>query len=423
VLAPRDYQLRAIEACRAQYAKGRRAVCLVLPTGAGKTVVASVVVGSHVERPNTSVLFAVHRNELEDQAESKFRDVGLTVGPMFRVQIESIQTLVKRGTLPKASLVVFDECHHLADHNTWGDLPKRYLEQGAQILGLTATPSRGDGRPLAGFDSLVVGTTLSELTARGYLVPCTVIAPPRGSELADPVAALQEYAPGRPAIVFASNVAHAEQIAASLRSLGVRAESVDGKLHPTERKRRLDDFKAGRLLVLTSVHVLTEGFDATRAEVCVVARGCSAACTWLQMVGRVLRPHPGKKSALVIDCKGCVYEHGLPSDDREWSLNGKQGRALEKLVSLRQCPQCGAVFRRAPVCLHCKYTFPLEPPPQARVIPMTEVASVDGFGERARTMYLGFVAIAKTRGYKPGWAAMLFKSKMGRFPPREWGEA
>lgn len=425
MLAPRDYQLRAIDACRAEYRRGKRAVCLVLPTGAGKTVVASVVVESSIRRnPDARVLFIVHRNELDEQAEAKFREVGLTVGPMFRVEIASVQTLVRRETLPPATLAVFDECHHLADHNTWGSLPKRYLEQGALVLGLTATPSRGDGRALAGFDSLVVGTTARELTDRGFLVPCDVIAPPVGSELADPVAALLEYGPGRPAIVFCSTIAQSEEVASRLAASGVRAASVDGKMRSKgELTRRLQAFKRGELDVLTSVHVLTEGFDATRAEVCVIARKAGAPSINIQMVGRVLRPHPGKRRALVIDCQGNVYEHGLPTDDRDWSLEGKQGRPSERLPPLRQCPQCGAVFRSAPQCPHCRFTFPPPELKPATRLDMQPVTEVPDFGPRAKSMFFAFKAIAAERGYKPGWAAYQFKAKTGRWPPRAWGTA
>lgn len=420
----RDYQTRAIEACRAQFALGKRAVCLQLPTGAGKTVVASHVVGAHVRRANCSVLFVVHRNELEEQAEAKFRSIGVTVGPLFATQIASVQGLIRREQLPEASLVIFDECHHLSSHNSWGALVPRFLERGSLVLGLTATPSRGDGRALSGFDALVVGVTPAELTSRGHLVPCDVIAPARGTELADPVAALLEYAPGRPAIVFCQTVAHSEDVAAKLRAQGVRAESIDGKMRTKNTLTpRLEAFKRGELDVLTSVHVLTEGFDATRAEVCVVARGCSAAITWIQMVGRVLRPHPGKSRSLVIDCMGSVYDHGLPTDERVWSLDGRQGRLAKALPPIRQCPQCGAVNRPAPQCPRCLFTFPVKPLPQAERKELSVVTEVDTFGPRAEKMFRGFQAIAAAKGYQAGWAAHMFKSKTGRWPPRQWGAA
>jgi len=413
MLRLRGYQQRAVEQARDAFRSGARGVALVLPTGSGKTVIASHIAAAHLSRGGRVVVLC-HRRELIQQTEAKLRAYGLSPGPLYNVAVESVQTAVRRAPSP-ASLVILDECHHFGEGAaTWSELPRAYAA--AHRLGLTATPQRGDGSPLVGFDRLVAPVSPRELTELGHLVPCDVIAPSKGGDLADPVAALEEYAPGRPAVIFCASVRHAGEVA---RQIGPDAASVDGDMPEAERDSVLQRFQRGELRVLTNCYVLTEGWDAPRAEVCVVGRGCGAAATWLQMVGRVLRPEPGKARALVIDCKGSVYQHGLPTDDREWSLTGKAHALRARLPSLRQCPECGGVARSAPTCPRCGYAFPPPKLPQARRMPMVTVDTVTPDTVK-RGHLRGLLGHARRKGYQPGWAAYQFKARWGFWPPREW---
>lgn len=409
----RPYQVRAVDQAREAFRSGARGVVLVLPTGSGKTVIAAAIARTHLTRGGRVVVY-VHRDELRQQTAAKLRSVGLEPGSLSGVTVESVQTMVRR-TPPAASLVIFDEVHHFgAGANLWTSLPRAH--QDAYRIGLTATPQRGDGTALVGFDRLVAPVGPRELTELGHLVPCQVIAPARGTELADPVAALGEHAPGRPAVVFCSSVRHAEELA---RQLGPEAACIDGDMPLAQRAATLQRFQRGELRVLTNCYVLTEGWDAPRAEVCVVARGCGTAGTWLQMVGRVLRPHPGKARSLVIDCSGSVYRHGLPTDDRVWSLDGRPHRLSAKLPALRQCPQCGGVARSAPTCPRCGYAFPPPKLPQAKRLEMSVVDSVTPDATK-RGHLRGLLGHARRKGYQPGWAAYQFKARWGYWPPREW---
>lgn len=402
----RPYQQRAIEQTRQAFAAGARGVCLTLPTGAGKTVVASHVARMHMARGG-QVGVLCHRRELIRQTRAKLDAIGLT-----DAWVDSVQTMVRREPRP-ASLVIFDECHHFAA-DLWSALPRAYDQ--SHRLGLTATPQRGDGKALVGFDALVVGATVRELTELGHLVPCRVFAPAEGTTtLSDPVEAVRSFSRGqRPTVVFCANVEHARQVAAELTG-----ECIEGRLPKGQRDRVLLDFERGPLSVLTNVHVLTEGWDAPRAEICVIARGASSASTYLQMVGRVLRPHPGKSEALVIDCKGSVRQHGLPADDREWSLDGEAHRLSEKLDPIRQCRGCGGVSRPSKICPFCGLEFPPPKVPESKALPLREVDSTTP--ERVKRGFLeAMLKKAKDRGYAPGWAAHLFRSRWGHWPDRKW---
>ncbi len=204
----REYQERAITDLRAAYTAGRRAPCLVLPTGGGKTIVAAEIIRSATAR-GRRVLFMAHRSELIDQTVSKLEMSGVTdvrmiraaqdVGnPIAAVTVASVQTLTMprwAGRLPRADLVVFDECHHVVA-DSWARLATAYSD--ALLMGMTATPQRSDGRPIGDiFDSIVVGATVAELTALGHLVPCRVWAPPMTLDTAElalsPVEAYQQH--------------------------------------------------------------------------------------------------------------------------------------------------------------------------------------------------------------------------------------
>jgi superfamily II DNA or RNA helicase len=400
----RPYQACAIADCRAAYESGARGVVLVLPTGAGKTVIASEIARLALSRGGT-VAVLCHRTELIAQTEDKLRAVGLTPGE--RVWVDSTQTAVRRPAR-EVSLLVLDECHHYAS-DLWGSLPERYV--GALRLGLTATPQRADGRALSGFDRLVVGVTPRELTELGHLVPCDVLASPAG--LADPVSAYREHCAGRPTILFAASLGEARRIASELGGA-----CIDGEMRADDRASAIAAFRSGSLDLLTGMHVLTEGFDAPRAECCVIARGVGHAGTYLQMVGRVLRPALGKSRALVLDLSGAAFRHGLPTDDRQWSLEGKAHK-LVKLASLTQCPSCGAVTRSAPVCLFCGFHAPPKPAPRyEQAVRLVRVDSVTP-DDTKRAWLAKQTEIARSRGYKAGWAMHRFKQRFGHWPTAE----
>lgn len=371
----RPYQERAIAAARASYAAGRRAPCLVLPTGAGKTICAAAVIQGAIERGNRT-LFLAHRTELIDQTVRKLsaagvhdvrviqasRDLGHPQAPVIVASVQTVTTDRWLGQLPQPQLIIVDECHHLVAAS-WQRIIASY--PAALRLGLTATPQRGDGRPLGDvFDALVVGATVRELVELEHLVPCRVWAPPMAldaAELAlDPVAAYQQHGHGQRAILFAVTVEQARQSAADFAAAGISSDVVLGTGSASSRRSSLERFHAGDTRVMCNVNVLTEGFDDPPVAVCILARKPQHAGLFLQMAGRVLRPAPGKAHATLIDLCGSVHDHGTPDMDREYSLDGK---AISKAPrdAIRQCPTCGAVFLAAQECPTCGAELPRRP--------------------------------------------------------------
>lgn len=421
----RPYQHRTLERARDAYRRGARRILVVSPTGSGKTAMGSAFVDSAVERGNR-VLWLAHRRELIAQASERLDTVGCTrhgvilaghprVRPTAPIQVASIQTLHARRERPPADLVVWDEAHHAAAA-TYGDVRAAYPH--AVHLGLTATPERSDGAPMGdSFDALVEGATIAELIEGGWLVPCDVIgATPASGLAADPVHAWESLAQGRPTIVFAANVPHSRAITSALQARGVSAEHLDGTTPWGEREAILRRFRDGRTTVLSNVYVLTEGFDAPRAEVCLLARGASHASIYLQMVGRVLRPAPGKSRALLIDLRGVAEQHGLPDCDRVYSLDGEAIRPRDAAEQVRQCPECGGCDRPRPSCARCGFVFP--PPKEPTIEPreLRPILRPNATREQQQAAFDRLVGQARANGYKTGWVGHRFKATFGFWP-------
>lgn len=361
----RPLQVEAIEGLRQAIGNGARRVLLVAPTGFGKTVVIVAIALRHLQaKPEHRVLVLVHRRELVRQMVDSLAAAGLTaVGVLqadtdpgdvtARIVVASVQTVAARNETPAATLVFWDEAHH-CPALTFRAIASRYPS--AIHLGATATPIRSDDAPLGeNFDALVIGATVRQLTAQGLLVRSQLFAPPEpcAGLWQSPLSAYERHAPGTAAIVFASSVAHAQQESVAFNAAGHRAACIEGEMSARARDAALAQFAAGAIDVITNVFCLTEGWDAPRAETCIIARGCSNPGTWLQMVGRVLRNHPGKRVATVIDLRGSVHDVGLPEEDRKWSLAGTACVRTEPLAALSRCKECLAVFRPSSRCPRC----------------------------------------------------------------------
>jgi DNA repair protein RadD len=334
-----------------------------MPTGAGKTVVAAEAIRSSVARGNR-VLFLVHRQELLAQSVAKLEQAGVTDlriiqagsdlgNPRAMVAVASIPTLTRwTDRQPEAQLVIIDECHHVVA-KTWRNLADHYAS--SLVLGLSATPERSDGKSLGDiFDGIVVGATVRELVDLGHLVPCRVFAPPQSMEAKyvaqSPLTAYTKYTPGERAVIFCMTVEHAQRVADEMNAGGVPCAVVHGEMGKDARRTALADLEAGRIRAVASIGVLTEGWDSPAVAACILARKPQHAGLYLQMVGRVLRPSPGKTHATLIDLCGSVHDHGPPDLDREYSLDGKGIRRTDDREAIRQCLTCGGVFRAGPEC-------------------------------------------------------------------------
>lgn len=418
----RDYQEKALAGVSAEWKGGARAVLLVLPTGGGKTAIASEAIRRAVAR-GRRCLFIAHRRELIAQTSRRLTTEGIPHGIVMAdsarsdapVQICSVDTLRARAERPQANLVIWDECHHQASDG-WRLVASDYPE--AHHIGLTATPIRADGKGLGDlFQAMVVGATAAELTERGFLVPCSIVAPAEKLTRAiaqDPVDALlsigtDDAGQWPKTFVYARSVQESHALAARYLAAGVSAAAIDGTTRSDLRDEVLSRFASGEIRVLVNMAVLTEGFDVPDASVCIVARPVGHVGFWLQIVGRVLRPAPGKDRALVLDLAGSVHDHGLPTDERVYSLESGIART-KSTVALGLCQMCGAVRRGYP-CGRCGFT-----PPEVRWSVTGEplVLVAGKFTPKdEKTAVEALAARAAQKGYAPGWITHEFKNRYG----------
>lgn len=428
----RAYQLDAIEGVRQRMWGGARRVLLVAPTGSGKTTMGAELARQVVSAARR-VLWLAPRVELVDQAADTLTAIGLTVGaacataatppnPFAPVQVASVQTLLARKLRPPADLVLVDEAHH-APADEQGALLASYGD--ALVVGLTATPERGDGRPLDLFDGLVVGATVRELIEGGHLVPCEILRPDHvlgpGELAQSPVDAYLEHAAGRRTVVFARSIELSEQYAAEFLARGIRAASVSIRTPWSERRMIVDALRRGGIDVVCNVAVLTEGFDAPEVSCIMIGRGCGSASLYLQMIGRGLRPAAGKRDCLLLDLRGVSHEHGRPDDDRVYSLSGRG-------ISLRDpnsyCSRCGALRTPPDPCESCGFAPSRDDASKSDTVTgdklqkFARLRDHDDDSKRAERLSR-WLKDATMKGYRPGSALHKYKAVYQTWPSPE----
>jgi DNA repair protein RadD len=372
---------------------------------------ASAMAAKHLDRsPTNRVVWLAHRSELIDQATGTLERLGID---MPRVSVESIQGLLRRTSVPHATLVIQDECHHMVS-DEWSRLNTAW--PGAWRVGLTATPERGDGRGLGiAFDDIVVAARHAELLELGHLVPCSAERPGRilkaGQIAQRPIDAYLEFTPGQQAVVFAQHVKAAEEHVAEFRDAGIQAALVTGKTPWSERCATIAAFREGRGRVLVNVNVLTEGFDAPETSCCIIARGVGHPGMFLQMVGRAVRPAPGKTGATLLDLRGVSWAHGSVEDEREYSLVGK-GIRLKSEPGARFCQVCGAVMADdSTSCDGCGRTAPPLELPKVTNDPLEKQRKAEAVPEATKIGKLAYwIREARAHGHKPGAPFQKFKA-------------
>jgi superfamily II DNA or RNA helicase len=420
----RDYQQALAEDIRNAYRAGRKAPLAVAPTGAGKTVLFSFIARGAAAKGKT-VWILVHRQELLDQTARTLREVGVTHGliaagrtpnPLEPVQVAGVQTLVRRKVTRAPDLIILDECHH-AIAGSWRKIIATYPN--ARLLGVTATPERLDGKGLGDiFDAMVRGPEVRDLIRQGYLCPPVYYAPPcqldmrgvhsRGGDFArdevtakvdkptitgDAVEHYRRICPGQPAIAFCASIRHAEHVADTFKVAGFRAGVIDGTMTADERRDRVRALGDGRLHVMTSCEIVSEGFDLPVCSAAILLRPTQSLSLHLQQIGRVLRVAPNKPRAYILDHVGNLHRHGLAEDIRDWSLEGDAGRrkAKEKpTIPVRQCPECYCCHPPAPDCPQCGHTYEIQAREIEQVAGTLQIAS-DIIDEHRRRCHCGNV--------------------------------
>ena len=392
----REYQKQGVDNIRFSYMQGRKSVLYVLPTGGGKTVIFSHIAEQAAKKGNR-VCILVHRTELVDQSSKSLKKIGVDHGIITAgedmdlsktVQIASVFTLVRRLHLVPNDffgLLVVDEAHH-AVAGSW----KKTIDHfdTAKILGVTATPERLDGKGLGNyFEDMVVGEDTAWLTANNFLAPSKVFAPPtkvdrkalskrggdfamdeaedmmrQGSIMGDAVSHYKKHIYPASAIAFCCTVAHCEAVAKSFQDAGINGVSLTGENGVKDkRKECIDKLGTGEIKVLCSCQIISEGTDVPSVGGAILLRPTASLSLYLQQVGRCLRISEGKKFAIINDHVGNSLVHGLPTEHRAWSLEGKKIREKTQAPPLKICDACFAVNPiNAKECVDCGHIFKTE---------------------------------------------------------------
>lgn len=455
VIQLRDYQeKKAKQPVLEQWARGVRSVGLILPTGGGKTVVFSSIAHDH----DGGVAAIVHRKEIVQQIsialaklDVKHRIVApaKTVKKIRRKHIKifgksyidphaeagvcSVQTLTSKANetreevrrwIEQVTLAIFDEGHHYVKSGIWSKAVESFDH--ARLLFVTATPRRADGKGLGShadgyIDVLVEGPTTHWLQENGYLSRFVYKAPPTdfdASQLSatstgdfsrqamrkaaknshivgDVVKQYREFAHGKKAILFATDVESSEDMRDAFIAAGYRAAALSGDTDADERDEILEAFEEGRYDVLCNVDLFDEGFDVPAVEVVIMARPTLSLAKYLQMVGRALRPVYAdgydlstaegrlaamaagpKPHAIVIDPVRNWERLGtMPNWPQQWSLDGKSARGGSGGGEVRQivcvgtegAPGCTQPYPVFHAC--CPYCGAPKPEPAGRKQP------------------------------------------------------
>ena len=374
----RPYQLDLVNNARTALAEGNHAVCCVLGCGGGKSVIQGTIAAMATTRKNY-VLFLVHRKELCQQITGTFTACDVDFS---RCSVMMVQTACRRlGKLEKPALIIVDECHH-ALNNSYLKVLKYFPN--ALVLGFTATPQRlGTGGLGEVFDKLIESVSTKWLIEHHYLAPYHYY----GVQLADATklhtkhgdydkaeveelmnrsaifgSAVENWlklANGKKTIIYCSSIETSKKTVKAFQDAGVMAAHLDGSTAKAERDMTVSEFRSGKIKVLSNVDLFGEGFDVPDCEAVVLLRPTKSLTLHVQQSMRSMRYDPNNpdKVAIILDHVGNYRLHGLPDDEREWTLEGKAKKKQDE-APIKQCPQCFSVVpKTAQKCPYCGCEF------------------------------------------------------------------
>lgn len=421
----RPYQRETLDALYAWFiANPTGNPLLVLPTGAGKAIlIAQLIKEALTQWPSTRILMITHVRELISQNAQKLimawpeapigiHSAGLKKKDVYHpVIFAGIQSVWRKAWhMGSFDLILIDEVH-LVSHKAEGTYRHflaecRKINPNARIIGLTATPFRtGHGSIMHGEDPLFHGVAhqvkMLDLIEQGYLSPLVSKRMATTLDVSGVQIKQGEYAAGqleravdrdditqaaldeciqygadrKKWLVFCSGVAHAEHVADAIKARGIAAGCVTGKTQAHERDRLIEDYRAGRLRALTSMGVLTTGFDVPDTDMLVLLRPTQSPGLFVQMVGRASRIAPGKDNALILDFAGNTMRHGPVDQIEAWTPRPSEGGGEPPS---KACPDCETIVATAVrVCPECGYQFPFEAKKHEAVASSAPILSTD----------------------------------------------
>lgn len=471
----RAYQERTIRLIRMHTCNGVKSILVSAPTRSGKTVIISAI----VKTSTVPVLFLAHRMELLDQCAEELRRAGITnvgiiraadarTNPSASVQVASVATLARRDKpwLGEEIIIIIDEAHRAAA-DSYRDLLACWPN--AIIIGFTATPCRLDGKPLGDlFQVLECAVSYSELLKNPeYLLAPDIYAPPlddsqlqvRGSDYDEDQAAVvmdkltgnivehwlkrahlhpvfsprgdripQKFVEGprRRTFLFACNIAHSLSLCSRFEKAGARIGHLDGKTPDSERRSLVKALASGDLEILSNVNILLEGVNVPEAKCVVHARPTQSLTLWRQSATRILTPWTdpvfGLVRPLLLDHAGNTDRLDPPHIDINWSLSSRPTRRSGG-PALKICGACFAYVESGKViCPHCGHEFKRGEGIKTRKETDEELQMRSADLSDVKYAYFQkHLAMAQSKGFKPGFASAKYKEHYGEWPPREWG--
>lgn len=449
-----------IDDCRVAIQKGFKSVLLQLPTGGGKSIIAAEFIKRSLNKGRKAA-FIVPRRELIKQMGKTFRDfeipysyvcAGKSLNPWASVHLCTIGSLVRRVDKISPDIVFFDETHW--GSNQLDKIIKHYKSKGCYIIGLSATPKKTNGSGLdKWYDTMVCGPSIRWLIDNEYLSDYKIFAPSKPdlsgvkvvngeyskiqlSEvmeqdkylIGDAVKQYKNHAMGKLNIVFCTSRKHSEEVCLAFNNANIPAMSIDGETPDVERTRIIKMFAKREILVLTSVDLLTTGFDLAMNSGMDVTVECmsdlrptKSLALQMQKFGRTLRKKPFP--AIILDHASNTSNFGLPCNEREWSLKSetksKRGSS-EKTMPVKQCAICFFCENPKPICSNCGHVHEIK---------YREIEEMEGelteiekqavlIEKKEKRMEVGkakskadLERIATERGYQKGWIFNQMKLK------------
>lgn len=460
----RDYQTQLIADVRRSIAAGHRRIIIQLYVGGGKTVIASEIMSGATTKLKRSIFLAPRRQLVYQTAETLNRfdvNAGLIMAGERQAhhalaQVGSFDTItsrVKSGRmlLPEAAIIMADECH--------ATFSKERLELLAHypiVIGLTSTPALANGKGMGAFyTDIVQGPTMSEMVDGGFLVPMRYFAAEapdlahckmnedgdyqekalaEASDKPELIGAIYDnykrIAGNRTTLIFAVNCKHAQHIYQEFKGHGVTVDYIDGSTPTEEREAIKARVESGQTKVIVNIGVMAFGTDWPIISCVIVARVTRNICSWIQMLGRGSRLHPGKEDCLVIYHGDNFNELGRIDDPITWSLDNKttvrerkeQAQKEAKAPKEIQC-KCGAIFKSSRICPACGH----EMISKGEAIPfhaadLKEITKAEKFTPAVKAdWYAMLLHVARAKGYQDNWASHKFFSKFSEWPHRKHG--
>lgn len=462
-LTLRPYQFAAVQNLRLSLAGGVKRQMLCSPTGSGKTEIGMALVKG-ARAKGKRVAFLCNRVHLVEQTSRRFSKAGIAHGVIQggntarvyeHVLVASIQTVAKRG-MPAVDLIIIDEAHTVAGSREYRAVIA--AAKGVPVIGLSATPyAKGLGKhyeDLGGalFEQMTVAATIPELIAGGYLVDCDVYAPSepdmagikqarnafgdmdytdadvgRAADKPELVGDIVTYwlklAAGTSTVCFAANIAHSKHIVERFQAAGVSAEHIDCYTEPDERRAILARVEAGVTLVVSNVGILAEGWDFPACRTLVLARPTRSLIRYIQMAGRVLRPHESKVRALILDHSGSVTRLGFPTEEFPLELDDGKPKPAASAPQERErplpkaCPSCSYV-KATHTCPVCGFAPEQKATGIAvrdgELVKVTRKSKVAKLGKQ--DFYSQLLYIADYQGYAAGWVSHKYREYFGVWP-------